>query len=213
MMEVNEASDLLEFPIAISPHFTQHDFELPTIRVEDKIAIFADRVRGWQLDIAERLVRQEQHSGYAVLSIVINYFEMIAKYEQGYEGVYGSQEHFVVGAQTVLAALMSNPDFGVGEDTFKTLYTDVRCGIYHSGLTVGNIVLTAVARKTTLPSGRETEVPVWTSHGGSVVYIYPLLLVHWIQRHFSGYVAQLLDPRNDELRQMFERRFDYAPKL
>ena len=70
----------------IGPHFRSDFFgeRYPdSLSLEDKIAIFSDGVRGWQLDVADKVLRQDRHSGFAALSIVISYFEMIARYEGG----------------------------------------------------------------------------------------------------------------------------------
>ena len=48
---------------------------------------------GWKLNIADQIINggEEQpaikHSGYATLDIVFSYFEMIAKYEDGFAKV------------------------------------------------------------------------------------------------------------------------------
>jgi hypothetical protein len=80
--------------------------ELPKdITLDLKIDIFKERIEGWKLDIADQLIngiKDEKgntitegnpHSGYAVLDIILSYFEMIAKYQAGYTD-WKSQDSF-----------------------------------------------------------------------------------------------------------------------
>ena len=54
----------------ISPHFRRKDLGPDAPKVEQLVAVFADRVWGWQIDIADRLMKSEEHGGFAVLAIV-----------------------------------------------------------------------------------------------------------------------------------------------
>ncbi len=81
----------------VSPHFPSSAFTGP-LTDEQKIELFADSVRGWQLDVAERLIASDPHSGLAVLSIVLSYFEMMAKYRDGYAAKGKSKEYFSKGS-------------------------------------------------------------------------------------------------------------------
>jgi hypothetical protein len=87
-------------PKAISEHFTDEQFT-PPASLEEKVAIFADRVWGWQLNVADRM-RADAHAGFAILAVVASYFEMIAKYQEGFVGPGASKDHFKKGVQSVL---------------------------------------------------------------------------------------------------------------
>jgi len=84
--------------IWLSPSYQDTDFPLPH-SLDTKITLFEDRVLGWKLDIADQIINGGQekssirHSGFAVLDIVFSYFEMIAKYEDGFTG-RKSEEYF-----------------------------------------------------------------------------------------------------------------------
>lgn len=79
----------------ITPKHLFSDFTLP-LTIEQKITIFFERADGWQLEIADLLTKgvydkkgkriETSESAYAVLHIVFSFFEMIAKYEEGYIG-------------------------------------------------------------------------------------------------------------------------------
>src|SRR5438128_1505393 len=96
--------------IAISRNYTDSDFD-GSPSLDDKITIFADRVLGWQLDIAEEIRTQIeneqnhgtaiQHAGFALLSILFSYFEMIAQYQKGEESDSKSKRFFELGIESV----------------------------------------------------------------------------------------------------------------
>jgi hypothetical protein len=76
----------------ITPKYQDTDFSWP-LSVEDKITIFLDRTLGWQLEIANKCANGEKDaagnvvsegipgSGYAVLHIVLSYFEMMPSFK------------------------------------------------------------------------------------------------------------------------------------
>jgi len=69
--------------ICLSPAYKDTDF-LKILSLDDKIAIFEDRIKGWQLNIAKKCA-EIPHSGFAVLHIVISCIEAIAKYQAGFD--------------------------------------------------------------------------------------------------------------------------------
>ena len=100
----------------ISPSFQVTDFRQP-LSISDKIAIFEDRTIGWKLDIADQVINGRKrsdgseerspilHSGFATLEIVFSYFEMIAKYEDGFAQKGGSRKFFELGVYSVFPEL------------------------------------------------------------------------------------------------------------
>ena len=67
----------------ISKTYTTDDFSDGFTTIEDKLKVFADRVRGWQLEVAAQLIADNPHAGFGVLHIVTSYFEMIGMYLMG----------------------------------------------------------------------------------------------------------------------------------
>ena len=53
----------------ISPNFQDIDFP-SGMSTDQKIEVFADRVNGWQLDIAKQCIDSIKHSGFAVLELL-----------------------------------------------------------------------------------------------------------------------------------------------
>jgi hypothetical protein len=189
-------------PNAISQHFTD-ELLSRELTLNEKIVLFSDGVHGWQLDVAERLL-SDRHAGWAILSIISSYFEMIATYDLG-EWVRGkSKEYCKHGLKRVLdahriAAPSHMPD-AVFDAVLDVIWEDVRCGLYHAG-SAGPRVLIRIA----------DEMPI-VGYEAGVVQIDPKKLLESIQLHFRWYIGALLNPdtRFDRLRKNFAARFDQA---
>ncbi len=180
--------------------------ELPKdITLDLKIDIFHERIEGWKLDIADQLIngiKDEKgntitegnpNAGYAVLDIILSYFEMVAKYQAGYLGIK-SKPYFKKGVCMVFPEL-EREDPNLVDMLLDTLYYGARCGLYHNGLTDTSIYL---------EGGRPPIT--FLSDGKAIINPHELVLV--VKRHFDSYIEQLKDVRNLELRQKFEKRFD-----
>ena len=87
----------MQIDYQVSRNFSRSHFpeKYKDWKVEDKIKLFIDKVKYWQLDIADKLINgytiEEKtkipsipHSGYATLSILSSYFEMFGKYYYGF---------------------------------------------------------------------------------------------------------------------------------
>lgn len=198
----------------ISPSWQDTDFEQP-LSIEDKITIFEDRTIGWKLDIADQAINGSEdktpipHSGYAAMDIVFSYFEMISKYEKGYAQIGQSEKHFKLGVYAVFPwmkqhQVQTNIPGVVGQVKSLTdyvldlLYKGVRCGLYHSGITNGRIVITSGIYE-----------PMALDLQNMVLIINPHLLVPAIMAHFNTFISRIRDPNNRELRKNFETRFDF----
>jgi hypothetical protein len=194
--------------VKISPRYSDTDFSWP-LTLDDKITLFLDRVYGWQLDIADKCINGEKglngtvvrqqliDSGFAALLIVLSYFEMIAKYIEGYQATGRSRYYFRTGVYHVFPQLGTAPQVIV-DDLLGTLYEGARCGLYHSALTTSRIVLTG-ATTTSMAFNAAT----------SMLIINPHLLVPALKRQLKNYEYQIKDITNTQLRQKFERRFDF----
>ncbi len=186
----------------ISPHFRSDFFgeRYPDgLDLVDKIAIFSDVVRGWQLDVADMVLRHDRHSGFAALSIVLSYFEMIARYRHGKEEYTGdSAQRFTEGVILVFPHLANDAAI------LKPLWEAVRNGMYHRATTKRGVVLDG-----------KFKSAIALASDGTTVEINPHLLVDDLQEHFSRYVSELLDPQssNAEQRTNFATVFDSWKKF
>ena len=68
-------------PSFISRNYTTQHFPNGPQTIDDRILLFTDRVRGWQLDPAIRCIRNDPHAGFAALHIIVSYFEVIGMLE------------------------------------------------------------------------------------------------------------------------------------
>lgn len=184
-----------------SPNLNDSDFILP-VSIDDKIDVFADRTIGWQLGIANLIangspaIKAIPHSGFAVLSIVINHFEFIAKYKEGFDKKGKPEKFFKKGVKEVFPKLLEYPE-DIVDDLLKLLYSGARCGLYHDGITGSKIILTG-----------EIKAAVKYDNGKRLI-INPHKLVTRLIEHFHTYIEELKIPNNQDLRINFERRFDF----
>jgi hypothetical protein len=208
----------------ISPSYQDSVFPVPR-SIDDKITIFEDRIFGWKLDIADQLVNgkigpdgsQELsptlHAGYAALDIVFSYFEMIAKYEDGYLDFGKSEHYFRQGVYSVFPAMrnyqvpaevpgVQGIVVSLVDYVLDLMYIGVRCGLYHSGSTSGRVVLSEGFR------GPFVFDPQNISLG-----INHRLLVPKLKEHFTSYISRLRDEGNPELRSNFDARFDFDSRV
>src|SRR5437867_2783711 len=120
-------------PLAISPHHFQEDFP-NGLSLDQKIEVFVERVRGWQLQPALEMADKIGHSGFAVLHIVMSYFEAIAKFRDGYCSMYESSDYFKKGFIWCFPEINELP-IDQRDELLEMLYEKVRCGLYHTGIT------------------------------------------------------------------------------
>lgn len=193
---------------SISAHLRRRHLGPPAPSPEQLVLVFADRVWRWQLDIAERVMNEDEHGGFAALSIGISYLEMIGMYLEGYEGDEPgkSKEFFTVGFRAVTDGKLTLVGTTV-EDVAERLYKLVRCGLYHDGLTRAGIVLRADAERP--PERRRAMYTQRGVDGTLEIVIDPKVLIWTLQDHFAGYVAELLRGEG-ELRNRFVRRMKWV---
>lgn len=185
---------------AIGPHYTSEMFP-NGLTLEDKISVFEDRVRGWQLNQAEYLLENSQpHSAFAALHIVMSYFESIAKFRYGHRSKNdrSSKKYFRLGFEWVFDDIkVKIPDKSNRKVVLNDLYDKARSGLYHAGITGVGFLITA-------NTSHVLEV-----HGKDLLVLNPHILVPALNLHLSMYVSDLRNPKNTQLRKCFECRFDW----
>lgn len=198
--------------LAYSPHITSDELPNGPQTLDDKIRVFEDRVLGWQLDVAEQTL-MISHSGFATLSIVASYFELIGKCIEGPGRTkivtnskgkketrnWGSGDYAKAGIKDVYPELQKeNPT--LVEELLRVLYGDLRCGLYHQGVTGAGVVVSG--------SGEGTMELMESARGDLGVRIHPEFLVQDLKTHFQEYVARLRNTANTEARESFKAAFD-----
>jgi hypothetical protein len=182
---------------AVSPRHTSADFK-GRWTLDDKIEVFIARVEGWQLGVANEIIKKDiVDRDFALLHIVISFFEMISKYNSGFIGDGNSKEHFKKGVRHVFPEI--EPE---AEAFLDYLYRYVRNGLYHIGRPASNVIISA-----NLPGS------VGYNAQNDAIMVSPDQLVQDITLRFAAYAKALRDPANSQLRSNFEKRFDYDNKL
>ena len=182
-------------PFAISPKHNQEEF--PTgLTLDDKVEVFVARVEGWLLGPAVEMIRRGiGYRAFALLAMVISYFEMIAKYSEGYIGERQSATYFKKGLRLVFPKI-SLPD---EEGLLNALYNRVRNGLYHVGMTKPRVLLVD-ANAVPGSIGYQPDL--------DLVAIAPDTLVDDLRIHFASFASELRNTQNRTLRASFEARFD-----
>lgn len=163
----------------------------PSMTDDEKIDAFEKHVLDRQLLIAKHLASRFvantpddplSQSGFAIFSIVTNYFEMIEQFSVGASSHRKSGAFFRGG----MARVFSTTE--VAPADADRLYAFMRCGMYHSAMPTDRCGLS-----------RELQVPI--SNNGGVIIINPALLVDRLIAHFSVYCNQIRGSLNPTLRQ------------
>lgn len=185
--------------LCISKNYNTESFpEYPHLTLEHKIDLFEDRIFGWHLKIAECMITINEdenskyskimaHSGFAVLSVVFNYFELIGKYKN--PNVVGSKKLFCLGFEDVYPEYKSTK-------CAENLYKEGRCGMYHSGITGKGIVISGGYKKTIIYDDKK-----------NLICINPHFLVRDLIKHFSIYINEL---RSSKANDLLIKNFDKA---
>lgn len=192
----------MKIVLQLSPKYTNE--KLKSGKIDDKIDVFEDQVRGYFLDPARRLA-SEPHSKWAALHLAIGYFERYAIYASGQDSKNSSRKFFKQAFLEVFPPQhwrpaggshpATPPSFAIALATL--LYESVRCGLFHSADAGPSIWLGRASSAITPSVSRRTgEV--------SVVIIDPEKFLDEIDAHFSRYIAKLRAPNNTELRAKFE---------
>jgi hypothetical protein len=120
---------------------------------------------------------------------------MIGKYLSGYlDKNKKPKYYFKKGVENTF------PIMGFKEEDFfiNTLYKSVRCGLYHTGITQVNVILTC-----------DTSGTIGYQPEKKLIKICPGRLVEDIEAKFNEYIGKIRNPKNNKMRNNFETRFDY----
>jgi hypothetical protein len=158
-----------------------------------KVKLFQEQIQGWTLDVLKEIKTKVGHSDFAMLSVMMSYFENIQKFKDGYDRTGRSEAFFTEGLKWVYPKFKSHKD---SDALAKVIYEQARCGMYHVGLTGTKIVLDC-----SISSG------IGIIKGN--IKICPSKLMEDIQNNFDKYVKDLKDPSNVTLRANFEKRLKY----
>jgi len=167
---------------ALSP-WTNSDQVPSPLTPAFKVRLYDERVRGFQLDIAEQMLGIDPTTGntripwagFASLAVVFSYFEA---YEQHHSGVStekgGSCNAFQRGVLDVF------PQLDATSVQLRALWKRLRCALYHRGNPTGGIVI-----------GPSYESPLEYSLTDDTWYVNPEKLISALQEDHKRYVTTL----------------------
>lgn len=145
---------------------------------ETAILRYEDQVRGWFLKWASHL-REKHDAGFVVLMVAVSYLEGNQQYREGESSEGNKSKRFFCTALRRLFPLLT-------EEQAKDLYAQVRCGLFHDGMT----------RKRVLIENREPEA---LRVDGPDFVISPNKLLDRIVADFDAYLADLRAPSSQTL--------------
>lgn len=163
----------------------------------EKVESFRDSYKLWHFDIALSLTSSNPDSGFAVLSILNLYFEILGRHLNGLtpqESRGKSRANTIIGINRVFPDLENNPH-QIYELPEK-LCDEIRNSIAHLGLTGSHIVLDGTYNSALTIHIYESDLIVFV--------INPTLWALHIYQDFYRYINELLDENNVKLRENFE---------
>lgn len=156
-------------------------------KTEIKIKVYEDRVAGWFLDFAKKLSDNEGDAGFIVLSIAVSYIEGNQQFREGKLSKNNSCNFFVRGMKRIF------DKEEIPEEIIKKYYNQVRCGLFHDGITKKNV---------SISGGYNNPI----SYSAGKIFINPHKFLDKIILDFKLYISQLSENLN--LRDNFERRWN-----
>jgi len=198
------------FPLKVSPKY--EITKLQSGKIEDKIDVFEDQIKGWILDHALWLVDMSyagaRHAGIAALMLVSTYFEAFAEFDQGVSSDGKSGKFFRHGFLSVFPETRDMAAKSAGNKAERAikqvaaaLYGQLRCGLFHEGMIGNKVVLTDGASPLRIFWNQQTEQVV-------TIIINPQRFALRIRDAFEEYIRRLRDANQKEARAAFERFWD-----
>lgn len=154
--------------------------------IKTKIKIYEDRVNSWFLEIAEKL-KSDSETSFVILSIAIAYVEGNQQFREGKMSENNSKKFFIKGLRRIFDKET------VPDDILKGYYKQIRCGLFHDGMTGSNVIVS-----------RKFLDPLRYTNG--IIKINPHKFLDKIRQDFKNYIEELA--WNGELQKSFEKRFD-----
>ena len=163
----------------------------PEKNIEDKIKIFERQVNGWFLEKASDLLGDED-KGFVVLMIAIAYIEGIEQYRRGKSSRRKSEKFFKEGIKRI---------FGIDstlENRINELYEEIRCELFHNGMTGPNTRLYSRYAKTI------------DFLDNNIIKINQRKFLEKVKEDFGQYLEDLKDENKKELRNNFNKMYQFT---
>ncbi len=166
--------------------------------IKTKILVYEDRIKGWFLDFARKLTKQE-NSEFVVMMICMNYLEGNQQFREG----NSSERNSTPVLKRALERIF--PD---NKNEINLLIEKVRHGLFHDGMT---------KRGALLRYGLGTPFFTFNFDGEDWIEIEPSLFLKHLEKDFSSYIKILKDEKNKTERENFwehyKERYERTPDI
>lgn len=190
----------------ISPHYTQEKLNLNSI--DDLIDVFEDRMIYWIFEPASILMKYK-YGEISLTALLLPYFEAIRIYLIGEDSKYKSKRFFREGFIEVFGR--SGMEESYLTKLANDMYKNGRCGFFHDACFNGNImfsILPGVNDNSTFIN-THPKIKGFVDKNSNIksILINPVLFFEDIKSHFEGYLNDLRNPENVEVRSNFLKAF------
>lgn len=176
----------------VRKHGTEDTLDLNDTKT--KILIYEDRVKRWFLEIAEKL-KKDNEAGFVILAIAVAYIEGNQQFRDGKSSHNQSKKFFIKGVRRIFDKT------NVPESILESYYEQIRCGLFHDGITKKNVVISGDFPNPISYAGNQTEQ-------NGVIKINPHKFLDKIKADFEEYISQLKDGSVQDTVKNFERRWE-----
>jgi hypothetical protein len=185
----------------ISPRFNAETLQGDSDTIENRIAVYEDRLRGWLVKWAEYLndapSDDRRHPGFAVLQLSLAYFETHGVFLRGENpSPRKAAESFRAGVLDVFRELDRDDH---KNSILEILWKDARNGLFHDGITSKRIRMEE-------DSTRGRALRYEADEG--VLFVCRHNLVRRVVEHLDRYVERLRDPGQVGPRRSFQKAWN-----
>ncbi|SEV93384.1 hypothetical protein [[Clostridium] fimetarium] len=156
--------------------------------IDDKIFIYKRQVDEWFLSRAVSLC-SEKNNSFVVVMIATSYIEGVEQYRHGGLSNRKSKEYFLEGMRRIFRVQ------NVTDDQLSVLYKQLRCGLFHNGMSGDAVVLS-----------HRFKINIEFSNRGTID-INPQLFLSDIIQDFEQYINDLTNLENTIMRNNFDCMF------
>lgn len=187
----------------ISPNFPAGKLDSPSI--EDLIDIFEDRLRGWLLDPAKKLLEHpiDRVAGFA---LSLSYFEGISIYLRGEDSKSRSKQFFRDGFVDVFRPSGLKPT--LLERVADVLYEDGRCGFFHDAMFRTRVYFSEYYGEPVVIALPKINGVIDEAGEIQTLVVHCPKYFEYLEAHFTKYVARLRDSSESDLRSKFQAACD-----
>ena len=164
--------------------------------LDTRILVYEDMVKTWFLQVAKYLCLKNKvrinkngefdtnEAGFVILQIATSYIEGNQQYREGKSSNRNSMNMFRRGIKRIFNLKHKN-------NLIDKLYEQVRCGLFHDGMTRKLVTIDGNYKKSIILSNKSIK-------------INPYKFLNKIEDDFDNYILELKDTKNTKLKRNFE---------